>query len=360
VKIEELLKIMIGKNASDLHLLADTRPHLRIDGQIVATDLPVLSKEDVANLADQLFNERTRSIFERLNEVDFAFDFPSLARFRSNIYKQMDTVAIAIRYMTATNLDLEYLNLPDVIKKIVLEPRGLIIVTGATGSGKTTTLAAMINFLNRNYSKSIISIEDPVEIVHANVRSIISQREIGEDTESFAQALKHILRQDPDVIVIGEVRDLDTVMSAMRAAETGHLVMSTLHTSDAADTVNRIIDMHPAPMKKDIRSSLAMNLKGILSMRLLRAKSGGRIPAVEVLVGTDRIREAIMVPEKTMMIPQIIQEGGYYGMQTFDQAVLKLLTSDKVSVEEAILHSSSKQDFKLSAIEAGISIEDRF
>jgi len=302
-----------------------------------------------------MMNDRQRRLFEENSEVDLAYAVPGLGRFRVSAYRQRGTVAMVFRTISFAIPTLDGLNLPPVLKKICQEERGLILVTGTTGSGKSSTLAAMIDYINLNRTANIITIEDPVEFLHRDNKSIISQREVGTDTPSFSAALKGALRQDPDVILVGEMRDYETIETAMTAAETGHLVMSTLHTMDAAETVNRIIGVFPPYHQRQVRIQLSGIIKGVLSQRLVpRADGKGRVPAVEVMLGTARVKEYIDDKEKTKQLHDAISQGYVsYGMQTFDQSLMKLYTANLISYDEALRQSSNPDDFALKV--SGVS-----
>jgi twitching motility protein PilT len=306
-------------------------------------------------MALAIMNEQQKAHFTQTFEVDLSYGVPGLGRFRVSVFSQRGTVAMVLRTISFAIPTLDSLNLPPVLKKIAQEERGLVLVTGTTGSGKSTTLAAMIDHINENRSCNIITVEDPVEFLHRDKKSIISQREVGFDTISFANALKGALRQDPDVILVGEMRDLETIETAMTAAETGHLVMSTLHTLDAAETVNRIISVFPPYHQRQMRMQLSAVIKGVISQRLVpRADGKGRVPAVEVMLGTARIRECIDDKEKTKQIPEAIAQGVVsYGMQTFDQSLMQLYTKKFITYEEAMRQSSNPDDFALKV--SGIS-----
>ena len=299
--------------------------------------------------------ERVARDFNEVGEADFAYSFPGLGRFRCNVYRQRGSVGMAIRRVLPGSPTFEALGLPPVVGKISEESRGLVLVTGMTGSGKTTTTGAMINHINSTKRVHIMTIEDPIEILHPDRMAIVNQREIGIDTTDFFQALKRAMRQDPDVIFIGEMRDQETVQAAISAAETGHLVLSTLHTIDASETINRIIEFFPPHQQKQTRIALAGSLKGILSQRLLPRKDGkGRVPAIEALVMNGRIFDLIVNPEQTHLIHDVIAESGFYGMQTFDQALLELFRNGIVSMEDAMSASSNPHDFTIMVRQAGL------
>ncbi len=352
----EILTIAVKARSSDIHIKTGLPPVVRIDGRLrPIPNAPRLSGETVSAMAYSMMNPRQKQQFEDNYEVDLAYGVPGLCRFRVSAYHQRGTVAMVFRAISFGIPSLETLNLPQVLKKISSEERGLILVTGTTGSGKSTTLAAMIDYINENRTSNIITIEDPVEFLHRDKKSIISQRELGFDTLSFSSALKGALRQDPDVILVGEMRDMETIETAMHAAETGHLVMSTLHTLDAAETVNRIISVFPPYHQRQIRMQLSGVLKAVISQRLVpRADGKGRVPAVEVMIGTARVRECIDDKEKTKLIPEAIAQGHVaYGMQTFDQSLMQLLTGKMITYEEAMRQSSNPDDFALKI--SGIS-----
>jgi len=358
--IQTLLQYMVDKRASDLHIKAGGPPYFRIDGQLVKSDFPRLSPTDTVEAAYALMNEKQAKKFAERNEVDFAYSIAGLGRFRANIFKQRGTVGIAIRRVLTTSVpSFEELGLPPVLRRLAMERRGLVLVTGPAGAGKTTTLAAIIDYINTNESLNIITIEDPIEVLHVDKKSIIHQREIGTDTESYADALKYVIRQDPDVILIGEMRDPETVTAAMNVAMTGHLVLSTFHTTDTTETVNRIIDFFPPQQQKQIRLTLASVLKGVISQRLLPLKDhSGRVPAVEVLVMTGRMAEALINEEPTTVLREIIAEGEFYGMQTFDQSLVDLYRYGLVDFKVAVSASTNPHDFALAVKQLGLEVEE--
>ncbi len=347
--LKELLAEMIARQASDLHLRVGVQPTLRIDGRLtpIETDCPTI--EGVNEMLAQILTEDQKRRFEARNEMDLALSVARMGRFRVNIYRQRGTVGLAIRSVNTIVPSFSELNLPEVIKKLCQERRGLIIVTGTTGSGKSTTLASMIEEINRSRSENIVTIEDPIEYIHKDMESVIAQREVGCDTESFAAALRHAFRQDPDVILIGEIRDLETMMIALTAADTGHLVLTTLHTLNAIETISRIISFFPPHQHQQIRLLLSGTLSAIISQRLLpRCDGPGRVPAIEVLVGTGTIRDAILDPEKTSMIYDLIESGSVqYGMQTFDQSIMRWYRLNVISYEMAMSQASNPDDFDL-------------
>jgi twitching motility protein PilT len=354
--LNEILTIAVKAKSSDIHIRAGLLPIVRIDGKLrPIPNAPRLAPEAVRAMVNAIMNERQRKQFEETYEVDLSYGVPGLGRFRINVYSQRGTVAMAMRSISMGVPTLNTLNLPPVLEKLSMEERGLILVTGTTGCGKSTTLAAMIDYINEHRTCNLITIEDPVEYLHRDKKSIISQREVGFDTVSFGNALKSALRQDPDVILVGEMRDLETIETAMSAAETGHLVMSTLHTLDAAETVNRIISVFPPYQQRQVRTQLSGVLRGAISQRLVaRADGKGRVPAVEVMLGTARIRDCIDNEEKTKQLPEAIAQGFVaYGMQTFDQSLMQLYTKKLITYEEAMRQSTNPDDFALKV--SGIS-----
>ena len=354
--IDELLTITAERLASDLHVRAGGPPYLRIDGELTPLETPPLGAPDVERMAFDLMTEEQVRAFKQTNEADFAYTLPGVARFRVNAFRQRGAVGIAVRRVLPGSTSFEALGLPAVVETLCEERRGLILVTGMTGSGKTTTTAAMINHINANRRCHIVTIEDPIEVLHADKQAIIDQREVSIDTADFATALRHVARQDPDVIFIGEMRDPETVKAALSAAETGHLVISTLHTLDATETVNRVIDFFPPHQQQQARLTLAGTLKGIISQRLLvRADGDGRVPAVEVLVATGRVFDMIVNPDQTHMLEDVIREGDFYGMQTFDQHLLGLVRDGLVSFREASAAATSPHDFELALQQRGIA-----
>ncbi|HLO26838.1 MAG TPA: type IV pilus twitching motility protein PilT [Geobacteraceae bacterium] len=356
MQLNEILAIGVKAKGSDIHIKTGLPPIVRIDGKLhPVPNAPRLTPDGVSGMATAIMNERQRKQFEDSHELDLSYGVPGLGRFRVSVYSQRGTVAMVFRAIAMGVPSIDALNLPPILKKIATEERGLIIVTGTTGSGKSTTLASMIDHINENRSCNIITIEDPVEYLHRDKKSIISQREVGFDTLSFAGALKGALRQDPDVILVGEMRDHETIETAITAAETGHLVMSTLHTLDAAETVNRIISVFPPYHQRQIRTQLSSVIKGVVSQRLVpKADGKGRVPAVEIMLGTARIRECIDDKDKTKQIPEAIAQGVVsYGMQTFDQSIMQLYSKKLVTYEEALRQCSNPDDFALKI--SGIS-----
>lgn len=350
IDIDELLKNAIKMNASDLIIKSGNVPVLRIDGALYPMKGEKrLSSEDTRDIAFKVLTDRQQEIFKRKNDIDVSYSIPGHGRFRCNCFLQRGTVSVVFRVIPTIPMDIDQLNLPPIIKKIALEPRGLVLVTGTTGSGKTTTLSAMITHINMNRTDHVVTIEDPIEFLHRDRGSIINQREVGSDTESFSVALRAALRQNPDVILVGEMRDFETIQTALLAAETGHLVLSTLHTVDAAETVNRIITVFPPYQQNQIRRQLASVLRAIISLRLVpKADGQGRVPAVEILIATDTIKACIDDPSKTKDIPLVIENSHtQYGMQTFDQSLMDLYRAGLITYEDALRRATKPDDFAL-------------
>jgi twitching motility protein PilT len=354
-EIDGLLKIMSERGSSDLHLKVGSPPAVRLNGRLlIMRDLPSLSPDQTKVLALGMMDDRQRASFENHREADFAYSLAGVGRFRVNVFHQRGSVGMTLRRVAGERASIEELGLPPVIRRLADEPRGMILVTGTAGSGKTTTLSAMIDHINRTREGHIVTVEDPIEVLHKDDKCIINQREIGIDTESYADALRHVVRQDPDVIFIGEMRDHETVAAALTAAEIGNLVLSTLHTIDATETINRVIDFFPPYQQKQVRLMLAATLKGIVSLRLIPSIQGGLVAAVEVLVMTGTIREYINDPEKTYLIRDAMEEGEYYGMQTFDQSLLIMYQEGKITLDDAIAMSQNAHDFKIKVRHLGI------
>lgn len=348
--INELLKTAHSMGASDVHLKVGSAPILRIDGSLAPlTTEKRLSQEDTLKIAFSVMSPGQRETFKKKNDIDLAYSVPGLGRFRCNVFIQRGTIGLVFRVIAMRIPTIEELLLPEVIKKISLEERGLILVTGTTGSGKSTTLAAMIDNINTNKTDHIMTIEDPIEYLHRDKRSIVNQREVGSDTESFSKSLRAAMRQDPDVILVGEMRDFETIQTALTAAETGHLVLSTLHTIDAMETINRVISVFPPYQHKQVRIQLASVLKAIISMRLVPKSDGkGRVPAVEILLATATIKDCILDSDKTKMINDVMAQGTIiYGMQTFDQSLFNLFKSNLITYEEALRRATNPDDFAL-------------
>jgi twitching motility protein PilT len=350
LKIDDLLRIAATHGASDLHLKAGAFPVMRIGGELHPLgDSPKLKPEDTLDMSFSMMSNRQKQRFKEFSEVDIGYGVNGLGRFRANIFQQRGTVSIVLRVIPDMNKSSAELGLPPVIDKITSERRGLILVTGATGSGKSTTLAAMIDRINASRSGHIVTIEDPIEFLHRDKKSFITQREVDVDTRSFAEALRGALRQDPDVILVGEMRDHETIETALTAAETGHLVLSTLHTLDATETVMRIVSSFPSHQQKSVRIQLSGILKAVISMRLVRAAKGaGRVPAVEIMITTGLIRDYIINEEKSYLIREAIAAGtSQYGMQTFDQSLFNLFQSGLITLEEALHNASNADEFRM-------------
>ena len=350
MELNEILKIALKGGASDIHLKSGLPTMFRVDGALVPLkNGERLLPEEMQKTAFSLMNPVQKARFEEARECDLAYGIPGLGRFRVNIFQQRGTIGIVFRVIPFGVKTIEQLFLPKVIERISMENRGLVLVTGTTGSGKSTSLAAMIDHINSNRTCHIMTIEDPIEFLIRDRRSLVNQREIGVDTQSFANALRAALRQDPDVILVGEMRDFETIETAITAAETGHLVMSTLHTLDATETINRIISVFPPYQQKQVRLQLSSILKAVISQRLVpRADGKGRVPALEVMVSTARIRECISDKERTKELPDAIAKGfTTYGMQTFDQSLMHLVKQELVTYEEALKHVSNPDDFAL-------------
>lgn len=350
MEINELLKTAVSQNASDLHIKVGSPPILRITGELTQlTSEEKISQQEAMKLAFSVMSPGQRENFKQRNELDLAYSVPGLGRFRCNVFIQRGTIGLVFRVIPMRIPSIEELNLPAVMHKIAMEERGLVLVTGTTGSGKSTTLATMIDYINMNRTCNIITIEDPIEYLHRDKKSLVNQREVGSDTESFAMALRSALRQDPDVILVGEMRDFETIQTALIAAETGHLVFSTLHTIDATETINRIIAVFPPYQHKQVRIQLSSVMKGIISMRLMpKADGKGRVPAVEVMIATATIKDCILDQDKTKLITDVIAQGKiHYGMQTFDQSLFDLFKSGLITYEEALRRASNPDDFVL-------------
>ena len=350
IKIDDLLVTATAHFASDLHLKVGSFPVMRIGGELYPiAEAPRLAPEDTLDMAFSIMSNRQKQKLKEFSEVDIAYSVSGLGRFRANIFQQRGSVSIVLRVIPDQTKHSAQLGLPPVLDKICEERRGLILVTGATGSGKSTTLAAMIDRINSTRSGHIVTIEDPIEFLHRDKKAFVTQREVDVDTRSFAEALRGALRQDPDVILVGEMRDMETIETALTAAETGHLVLSTLHTLDATETITRIVSSFPSHQQKSVRIQLAGIVKAVISMRLVRAAKGsGRVPAVEVMVSTGLIRDYIINEEKTSMIREAIANGAsQYQMQTFDQSLFALLQSHRISFEEAVHNATNPDEFKM-------------
>ena len=358
--LKVLLQVMRDQDASDLHLRVGMPAVYRINGELIPQDAPPLVAEDLDRLIGEMLTDSQRQQFDEDWEFDVALDLPDQGRYRVNLFRQRNEMAAVFRAIKSEIMGFQQLSLPAVLADLSLRRRGLILVTGTAGSGKSTTLATMIDHINQNSTMNIVTIEDPIEFIYTNSRSIIAQREVGSDTRTFHAALRHILRQDPNVILIGEIRDTETMSVALKAADSGHLVLSTLHTIDAPQTINRIISFFPLSEQHHIRLLLASNLQAVISMRLLpRADGQGRIPAVEVMVATGTIREYLLDPDKARLIPDLIEEGtSQYGMQSFDQSLLQLFQRKLITMETAKKFSTRPGDFELK-VEGIVGTSDR-
>ena len=348
-KVDDLLQDMVEHNASDLFLKAGQRPCLRVDGEIVMTDYSEMTMDETHSIALQLMTEEQAEFFGQNSEMDLAVGVRGVGRFRVNVFRQRGSTGLVFRYVSNPSFSFEELNLPPSVRELAEKRRGMALVTGTTGSGKSTTLAAIIHHINQIRKCHIVTVEDPIEFLHQDELAIINQREVGFDTKSFNEALKHVLRQSPDVILIGEMRDLETISTSIAAAETGHLVLSTLHTIDAVQTVERIINYFPAYLHPQIRLELSLSLNGVISQRLLPLASGkGRIPAVEIMMATSTIRK-LLHEGKTLELPQHIEAGQHSGMQTFNQSLLQLYRTKRIKLEDALLYATSADEFRLMA-----------
>ncbi len=349
MNIRNVLDKMIAARASDLHLKAGTPPVVRVDGVLYTLDEPAPSAQELRDVSNQLLNEEQRVFFSSHSEIDFAFGVAGLARFRANVFMQRGTPALALRHVPVEVPTLDDLGLPPAVRDLAFSPRGLILVTGRTGSGKSTTLAAMIDTINRTTTRNVITVEDPIEFLHRDRLSFIHQREVGLDTQSFHDGLRYVLRQDPDIILVGEIRNLETMSTALMAADTGHLVMSTLHTTDVVQSIQRIISFYPPHQHDEIRQSLSANLRAVISQRLIPRRDGaGRVPSCEVMVSTPTIREYILNADKLPLIHTVVAEGvTQYGMQTFDQSVLALLRDGVITEEEALRNCNNPNELSL-------------
>jgi twitching motility protein PilT len=349
MNIKMLLEKMIEMGASDLHIKPGIPPVIRVNGRLQRTNFTAPTPREMEEVAKKVLTPLQREKFESTREVDFAFGVTGLARFRANFYVQRSSIAMVFRHVPVVIQTIEELDLPPVISDLALRPRGLVLITGTVGSGKSTTMAAMIQAINQTMNSSIITIEDPIEFLHRDDKSIINQREVGSDTSSFNEALRHILRQDPNVIMIGEIRDVETMEIALKAADTGHLVLSTLHTIDAPQTINRIISFFPPHSHQEVRYLMASTLQGVVSQRLIRLADGtARVPAVEILVSNGTVRDCIINPEKTPLLHQVMRESvTSHSMQTFDQSLMKLYQDGTVSLDDALRASSKPHELTL-------------
>jgi twitching motility protein PilT len=352
--IHDFLKFVVENNASDLHLKAGSPPSVRASGNLRRTEFPRMSGADTEQAAMAMMNEDHIAELKAKGEVDFAYSEPGVGRFRVNVHKQRGSIALAARLVLASVPSFHSLGLPPAVEKLAGEHRGLLLVTGPTSSGKTTTTGAIISHINATRPAHILTIEDPIEILHSDQMSVVTQREIGMDTGDFATALRAAMRQDPDVIFVGEIRDTETVRAALQAAETGHFVVATMHTTDVGETVNRVIDFFPPHQQNQARVALASTLAGVVTQRLLPRKGGGRVAAIEIMVMNGRIRDLILNAEKTHLMHEIIAESGFYGMQTFDQAMLGLYRQGLVTLDDAKDAATNAHDFQIALRSEGL------
>ncbi|HYI45780.1 MAG TPA: PilT/PilU family type 4a pilus ATPase [Actinomycetota bacterium] len=352
--LHSLLSHMVENECSDLHVKVGSPPSMRTQGLLVKLDLPTVTPQDGDLIAAELMTKDQFLDLEEAGEVDFAYSTPGLGRFRVNVHRQRGTLGIAVRRILPGVPTLEELGLPPVVQKLAGEHRGLLLVTGPTSSGKTTTCGAIVNHINETRPCHVLTVEDPIEILHRDDCAVVTQREVGEDTADFHTALRAAMRQDPDVIFVGEIRDMETVHSALQAAETGHFVLATLHTTNVAETVNRIVEFFPSTHQQQTRAALAGSLVGVISQRLIRKVGGGRAPAVEVMVMNGRIRDVVLDSKRTHQMNDIISESDFYGMQTFDQALIKLVAAQQISLEDAKKAADNPHDFELALKNQGV------
>ena len=354
LEIDDVLRYMIKVKASDLHVKPGAPPMLRVGGLLVEVPHPPLSADQCHSLSTAMMGDDERATLAEWGESDFAYSVSGLGRFRVNVHRQRGSYASAVRYVLPTVPTFEQLMLPDAVRQLAGVHRGLVLVTGPTSSGKTTTCGAIISHINRTRRCHIVTIEDPIEILHRDEQAIVTQREVGQDTKSFGRALRAAMRQDPDVIFVGEIRDLDTAEAALQAAETGHLVVATLHTKDVVETINRVVDFFPTHQHKQVRVTLAGSLAGVITQRLLPRVGGGRAAAIEIMIMNGRIRDCILDGDRAHEIHDIVAESGFYGMQTFDQALVKLYSEGLVSLEDAKSAANSPHDFELALRKEGV------
>lgn len=354
LQIDDLLRYMVEVKASDLHVKPGAPPTIRLGGLLASVPHPPLNSGECHALSDAMMREDERSALAEWGEADFAYSVSGLGRFRVNVHRQRGSYASAVRWVLPEVPDFETLSLPPAVRGLADEHRGMVLVTGPTSSGKTTTCGAIIGHINRTRRCHIVTIEDPIEILHRDEKAIVTQREVGQDTRSFARALRSAMRQDPDVIFVGEIRDIETVQAALQAAETGHMVVATLHTKDVVETINRIVDFFPADQQKQVRVALAGSLGGVITQRLLPKVGGGRAAAIEIMIMNGRIRDCILEPDRSHEIHDIVAESEFYGMQTFDQALVKLYSEGRVTLDDAKSAANSPHDFELALRKAGI------
>jgi twitching motility protein PilT len=355
--VDTLLRTLAERRGSDLHLKVGSPPLTRVDGVLgrIEGEDP-LRPEETEAIAHRIMPANRWDDFLKRNEADFAYGVSGVARFRVNVFRQRGSISLVLRLVRVGSPSFEDLGLPPVVRSLADEPRGLVLVTGPTGSGKTTSLSAMIDHINATRPCHIVTVEDPIEVIHPDQQAAVNQREVGVDTESFVMAMRAAMRQDPDVILIGEMRDTETVQAALAAAETGHLVLSTLHTIDAAETVNRIVDFFPPFQQQQIRVTLSGALRGVLCQRLLPRVGGGRVPVMEICINTGRVAERILDANRTQEIEEVVADGSFYGMQTFDQALVGLVKAGTVSTADALESSSNRHDLELALQQAGVAV----
>jgi twitching motility protein PilT len=354
-KIEDLLRYIVDVKASDLHVKAGSPPTIRTSGNLQPLEYPMIKPDEANSMSTALLTtDKEKATLEELGEVDFAYSMPGLGRFRVNVHRQRGSLGVAARRILPGAPDFKELQLPPVVEQLAQEHRGLVLVTGPTSSGKTTTCGAILKHINETRRCHIVTIEDPIEILHQDLMSVFTQREVGQDTMGFHAALRAAMRQDPDVIFVGEIRDIETISAALQAAETGHLVLATLHTTDVVETINRIVDFYPAHQQKQVRSALGGSLVGVMTQRLLPKIGGGRAPALEIMVNNGRVKDCILDPDRTHDIHEIVAESGYYGMQTFNQSLINLFKSGQVTLEDAKSATSNPHDFELALQREGV------
>jgi len=356
MNVVDVLRYAVERKASDLHLTPGNVPFIRVDGELLPTPFPVLGPRDTREAAEFLMPDHKQDEFARTSEADFAATLEGIGRFRVNVLRQQGEVGLALRWVASDALAFRELNLPDIVQTLADSRRGLVLVTGPTGSGKTTTIASMIGFVNRTRRAHVVTIEDPIEVLHVDDMSVVRQREVGLDTDSYEMGLRQVLRQDPDVVFIGEIRDGSTALAAIQAAQTGHLVLSTMHTIDASETVHRVVELFPAQQQQQVRVSLSGALRGVISQRLLeRLDRVGRIPAVEVLINNGRVRDRILDPESSGELTTVIEESNFDGMRSFDQDLLRLVRAGLVSEDDARVVATNPHDFGLALSGGAVS-----
>ncbi len=353
--IEDLFRYIVEVKASDLHVKAGSPPTIRVSGNLHPVDYPTIKPDEANSMATALLTtDKERHTLQELGEVDFAYSMSGLGRFRVNVHRQRGSLGVAARRILPGAPNFKELQLPPVVEKLSQEHRVLVLVTVPTSSGKTTTCGAILKHINETRRCHIVTIEDPIEILHQDLMSVVTQREVGQDTMGFHAALRAAMRQDPDVIFVGEIRDIETISAALQAAETGHLVLATLHTTDVVETINRIVDFYPSHQQKQVRSALGGSLVGVMTQRLLPKVGGGRAPALEIMVNNGRVRDCILDPDRTHDIHEIVAESGFYGMQTFNQSLIGLFKSGQVTLEDAKNATSNPHDFELALQREGV------